>query len=212
MKPKRTSQQRQGSIGLNAFELFVNRELGWVFRPVHQECDFGIDGYLDVVDNGEVTGASLAVQIKCGKSYISKKTLGGIRYDGEIKHLNYYTNLRMPVLLIVFDEKGESGYWVVFQAEKSIPAQSADRWWIEIPQKNILQASVEAEWRTIAGPIIDVNDYIQDESAHYEFNNIATNLIVGIEKKACNSMRYNIALSMATKAYQNSTDDVRETR
>jgi hypothetical protein len=44
--------------------LFVNRELGWVFRPVHQENYFGIDGYIDVVESGEITGASLAVQIK----------------------------------------------------------------------------------------------------------------------------------------------------
>ena len=145
MNPKRTRQQAQGNIGSAAFELFVNRDLGWVFRPVHQEYDFGIDGYIDVIDNGEVTGASLAVQIKCGKSYIAKKTPGGIRYDGEIKHLNYYSNLRVPVLLVVFDENGENGHWVVFQLEKSLPAKSDDRWWIEIPETNILQASVEAE-------------------------------------------------------------------
>lgn len=183
MNPKRTHQQTQGNIGSASFELFVNRELGWIFRPVHQEYDFGIDGYIDIVESGEVTGSSLAVQLKCGKSYISKKTIGGIRYDGEIRHLNYYSNLRAPVLLVVLDEKGENGYWVQFRLDRTLPAQSSDRWWIEIPERNVLSPSVQDEWRNIAGPTFDIKDQIQKEWARHELTSLATNLVVGIEKE-----------------------------
>lgn len=183
MNPKRTSQQTRGNIGSAFFELFVNRDLGWMFRPVHQEHDFGIDGYIDVVDAGEVTGASLAVQIKCGTSYVEKRTSGGIRYEGEIKHLNLYSNLRHPVLLIVLDEKGENGWWVPFRLDKSLPTNSPDRWWIEIPDTNVLSSAVATEWKGIAGPTIDVEDRAQEQWAQYELHSFATNLVVGIEKE-----------------------------
>lgn len=183
MNPKRTVQQLRGSIGATAFELFVNRELHWIYRPVHQENDFGIDGYIDIVDDGEVTGAGLAVQIKCGETYIAKRTPGGgIRFDGEIKHLNYYSNLRQPVLLIVLNENGGDGHWVQFQLEKTLPSNSPDRWWIEIPDSNKLTSSVSGIWERIAGPIVDMTAAFEAEWANYRFNDICTELIVAIRK------------------------------
>lgn len=182
MNPKRTQQHKQGSIGSAAFELFVNRELGWIFRSVHQENDFGIDGYIDVVEDGKITGASLAVQIKCGESYFAKKTEYGIRYEGFIKHLNYYYNLRNPVLLVVLDENGENGRWVLFRLEKTVSANSDDRWWIEIPNKNILKASVKKDWLRLSGPTIDIKRGIQTEWAMDKVLSFSTDLCVGIEK------------------------------
>lgn len=183
MNPKRTRQQKMGNVGSASFELFVNRELGWVFRQVHQENDFGIDGYIDIVEAGKVTGASSAVQIKCGKSYVSKQTSGGIRYEGSIKHLNYYSNLRHPVLLVVLDEKGENGWWVLFQLEKTQPSHSPDKWWIEIPMRNILAPTVRNEWQRLAGPTFDFEDAIQEEWDRDKIHSLATNLVVGIEKE-----------------------------
>jgi hypothetical protein len=189
MNPKRTIQQTRGSIGTAAFDLFVNRDLGWIFRPVHQENDFGIDGYLDIVDQGQVTGKGLAVQVKCGSSYVAKKTSGGIRYDGEIKHLNYYMNLPQPTILIVLDEHGTNGVWAHFELEKTLPADSQDRWWMEIPDSNVLDASVAPHWLKIAGPILDKTHEFEEEWARDRFNSKCTNLIVALEKEsvvACN--------------------------
>jgi hypothetical protein len=86
-------------------------------------------------------------------------------------------------LLIVLDEKSENGHWVHFRLERTLPAQSADRWWIEIPEGNVLSSSVQAEWRNIAGPTFDVTDQIQKEWALHELTSLATNLVVGIEKE-----------------------------
>ena len=184
MNPKRTIQQLRGTVGAVSFELFVTRELAWVYRPVHQENDYGIDGYIDIVEDGEVTGAGLAVQIKCGQSYVRKRTTGGIRYDGEIKHLNYYANLRQPVLLIVLDANGENGHWVEFELNKTLPSDSPDRWWIEIPSANVLSSIVSSSWSAIAGPTIDMMPAFQAEWSSHQFNDICTNLIVAIRKDA----------------------------
>lgn len=182
MNPKRSRQQTQGNVGVAAFELFVTRELGWIFRHVHQESDVGIDGYIDVVDDGIVTGASLAVQIKCGKTYIGKKSSGGIRYEGEIRHLKFYNNLRSPVLLIVLDDRGENGLWTLFQLENTMPTRSDSSWWTEISRRNRLEASVKSEWKAIAGPTFDFKDNFRQEWASHELNSLATNLIVGLDK------------------------------
>lgn len=182
MNPKRSLQQLRGSVGAAAFELFVNRELKWIYRPVHQENDFGIDGYIDVIESNKVTGASLAVQIKCGLSYMSKKSHGGMRYEGEIKHLNYYCNMRQPVLLIVLDENGENGRWIQFQLEKTLPSNSPDKWWIEIAQANTLTSTVAPIWKEIAGPTFDMTAAFEAEWANYKLNSWSTNLIVAIRK------------------------------
>lgn len=74
--PKQNNRQLTGSKGESFFAYFTNSELGWIYRPVPQESDFGVDGYIDIVNDGNVTGKSIAVQIKCGDSYISKQSQG----------------------------------------------------------------------------------------------------------------------------------------
>ncbi|OWO71930.1 hypothetical protein B2J67_15995, partial [Vibrio cholerae] len=68
--PKYQANQEVGNTGEAFFEHFVTKELGCIYRKVHREHDFGIDGYIDIVNNGVVSGRSVAVQIKCGDSYI----------------------------------------------------------------------------------------------------------------------------------------------
>lgn len=188
--PKRTEQQRRGEIGAAAFDLFVNRELGWIFRPVNQQHDFGIDGFVDVVQDGELTGASLAIQIKCGSSYLAKRTEGGIRYDGQIKHLNYYTNIKHPVILVVLDEGGVAGFWCEFTLERTMPGSTDDRWWIEIPESNTLDSAVRDSWLAIAGPTWDFTAEIHQEWETDRAISCATHLVYGISKLdvlACNT-------------------------
>ncbi len=62
--PKRNLSAQTGRVGETYFQYFVAQELGWIFRPVHREDDFGIDGYIDIVEDETVTGRSLAVKIK----------------------------------------------------------------------------------------------------------------------------------------------------
>lgn len=181
--PKRTISQVRGNIGSASFELFVNRDLNWIFRPVHQEHDFGIDGYIDIVENGEVTGASIAVQIKCGESYLSKKTLGGYRYEGSIKHLNFYENIQESVILIILNADGREGWWAEFKLSKTLPGNNEDTWWLEVPEQNKLSSKVSTFWAEIAGPVQDHSETIQKQWLRDHLYSVSTNLIYGINKK-----------------------------
>jgi len=157
--PKQTQSQQVGRSGEAYIERFITGELGWVYRPVHRESDFGIDGFVDVVTNGCVTGRGLAVQIKCGDSYVSKTTDGGIRYEGSNRHLNYYLNHSIPVVLVVLSSNCDEGYWVKFDMART--NRTSTGWWIEIPRKNLLDQSVAVLWSQIAGPAEDYSEQVQ---------------------------------------------------
>ena len=159
--PKQSSSQKIGRLGEAFFEYFISSVLGWVYRPVHQESDFGIDGYIDIFnDSGTATGKSIAVQIKCGDSYLSKNSQGGIKYKGNKKHLNYYLNLQIPVVLVVISSDCSQGFWVEFDIEKTI--ESSSGWWIEIPKKNRLDITAKNFFADLAGDSKDFSEEIQN--------------------------------------------------
>lgn len=118
--PIRNESQEVGRKGEIFFENFITTEFEWIYRPVHQETDNGIDGYVDIVIDGYVTGQYIAVQIKTGKSYLKNRTKYGIKYYVGKKHINYYKNNPAFVLLIVIDIDTKKMYWELFDFEKII--------------------------------------------------------------------------------------------
>jgi len=157
--PKQSTHQKTGRVGETFFEHFVTNVLSWIYRPVHQESDFGIDGYIDILKDGNVTGKSIATQIKCGNSYISKKSNGGIKYEGKNKHLNYYLNLQIPIILIVLSDDCSKAFWVLFDIQKTFGSKSG--WWIEVPKKNKLDINVKEILSRLAGESRDYSEEIQ---------------------------------------------------
>lgn len=156
--PKYGKSQSVGKVGESFIDSFVHQKLGWIYRSVHQESDFGIDGYIDIVTDENVTGQTIGIQIKCGDSYFNKRTGGGIRYEGENKHLNYYLNCLFPIVLVVLNGDCSKGKWVEFNANITSPSKSG--WWIEIPDKNALDMSVKDDWELVAGPVSDNSEKI----------------------------------------------------
>lgn len=113
--------------GVNFVATVINDKLGWIFRKNNNETDYGIDGFIDIVtEEGEVTGQSFAVQIKSGASFFKHKTSNGFVYFGEAKHLNYYRNQQLPLLLIIFSPVDNVCLFVMF-SEQAIEA-SGDGW------------------------------------------------------------------------------------
>lgn len=160
--PKRTDSQATGEIGVNIVSLKVRIELGWEFRRTPQESDFGIDGYIDVVtEDGHVTGKSLAVQIKTGASYFKPgPDEWHWRYDGELKHLNYYYNHPSPVLLFLVDPNSSQVWWrrfVVYETEKS-----GSGWTTEIPKANLLNRDSKRPLEFIVGSAEDYLDHMKE--------------------------------------------------
>jgi len=152
--PKLTDSVRTGKIGLDAVSHIVNDDLRWLFRVIPGENDFGIDGHLDIVlGDGSVTGQSIAVQIKCGESYLREKTAMGYVFHGENKHLNFYLNSQLPVLIILCDPDTRKCYWELVEAEKTEATRGG--WKLIVPFSQILSAQSKDSLLNIVGPPAD---------------------------------------------------------
>jgi hypothetical protein len=164
--PKLVRGKQTGEAGVNAVSTIVNDKLKWIFRRVNLEHDFGIDGYMDIVEeNGSVTGQSIAVQIKAGQSFFTTKTATGFTYYGEDKHLNYYLNLPMPLLLVLYDPGKHRCYWTQFDVRRTERARSG--WKITVAKNSILSEASKAELLAMVGPAVDHHDAIR---AHWALN------------------------------------------
>jgi hypothetical protein len=168
------SRQRQiGEAGVNAVASLVNDNFKWIFRRVGGETDYGIDGYIDVVtDTGGVTGQAIAVQIKTGASFFRVKSPNGFVFYGEAKHFNYYVNLAVPVLIILYDEKIGKLYWQQFDPKRTEPTSKG--WKIEIPKySNLLTA--KSDLLEIVGPVSELSEEIK---VHWALNDALTTEVV----------------------------------
>ena len=158
--PQRTAAQATGEQGITIFALLVQRELGWQFRRTPQESDFGIDGYIDIVTpEGYVTGKSLAVQIKTGASYFSEMSAGAWVYRGNVKHLNYYINAGLPVLLVLVHPDREAAWWRVFDAYET--DRSGNDWIIGIPPRNEVTSASRHSLEALAGAATDYLPHLE---------------------------------------------------
>jgi hypothetical protein len=115
--PKHLNSNKTGRIGLSILTKIVEKELGWVVRVNHQEDDFGVDAFLDIIIDGYITGKSIAVQVKSGASYLVELNSEHWKFRGEKKHLNYYLNHDVPVLIILVDIENEIAYWELCKVE-----------------------------------------------------------------------------------------------
>src|SRR4051812_24554910 len=99
-----------GKAGVIYVERIVN-EQGSVFRPVHQEDDFGIDGYIELVDSEIASGQIIAVQIKSGDSYLSEDK-DHFEVSVDERHLKYWREFMLPVILICYSPSKDAAAWV----------------------------------------------------------------------------------------------------
>ncbi|QPB81547.1 DUF4365 domain-containing protein [Pseudoalteromonas rubra] len=93
---------------------------GYIFRE-QSVSDYGIDAQIEVVQDGEVTGKLIALQIKSGKSQFKEKTAEGYIFRGDREHLDYWLNHSLPVLVVLCDIDNKVCYW------QAVTAQSITR-------------------------------------------------------------------------------------
>jgi hypothetical protein len=159
--PKANLSRFVGNAGVNRISQIINDEFRWIFRKVSQEEDFGIDGFADVVtEGGHVTGQSVAIQIKHGSSYLSQQTESHIVFNGDLKHLNYYHNISMPLLVIISDPNGHA-YWKEFDLLDT--AKTKTGWRMEIPKSNILSSASKANILELLPHFEDVSQIVEQE-------------------------------------------------
>lgn len=111
---KRISPEKvTGKIAVNAVRDFFERN-SQVYLEVDQSNDYGKDAYIDLAENGEVTGLVIAVQVKGGQSYRRDSTYY-IRYSSSDRNL--WVDSSVPVFGIVHDEERSCLHWVNLTSE-----------------------------------------------------------------------------------------------
>lgn len=108
--PKWKSNKITENKGIIFLENIVNQN-GSIFRSVPGDKDTGIDGFVEFVDNENVKGELIAVQVKSGDSFYNKKNREFEIYVDE-EWLRYWDNYMLPVILIFYSPTYEKGAWV----------------------------------------------------------------------------------------------------
>jgi hypothetical protein len=106
--PQYTGQARSGNIAADRFGLWV-REQGHIWRPEHQENDFGVDGEAELAGH-VVSGLLVKAQVKGIKSAAFNSD-GRLKVPVKHRTLNYWTILRLPVVAILVDHATKRMYW-----------------------------------------------------------------------------------------------------
>lgn len=165
--PKYIKSNKTGRKGLNILTRIIESEFGWIVRPNHQEDDFGIDAFLDVIIDGFVTGKSIAVQIKSGNSYLQEIDDDYWQFIGKKKHLNYYLNHDIPVLIILVDEQKEVAYWEICKIEY-VNLQTT-QWTMPIPKNQQLLFNQKEK---LLKHVPSTVDYVSQLSEYWKDNRL----------------------------------------
>lgn len=164
--PKVNKKNFTSDSGVNFVATIVNDELGWIFRKNNNETDYGIDGYIDIVTKeGEVTGQSFAVQIKSGTSFFKQKSRNGFIYHGEPKHLNYYRNQQLPLLLIIYSPTDKKCLFGLFNELAIEPSGSG--WKLNIKNDDVFGAQSKD---TLLNALPPLKEGIGQLKEHWAFN------------------------------------------
>lgn len=129
-------------IGVYSVAKIFSENLGWIFReqPI---SDFGIDGFVEIAKNSSnlrdkiPTGRLIGVQIKSGKSFFKESDNDHFIFRGIKKHLSYWLNHSIPVIIVLYDKETNSGYWE--SVNQSTVRLTNKSFKIEIPKKNLLE-------------------------------------------------------------------------
>lgn len=147
--PNYAISDETGDLGIDLVSLQVRRFFSWIFRE-QQKNDLGIDGHIEIVDeNREGTGRLIALQVKAGDSYFKNETDSGYFFYGKNKHLKYWLQHSLPVIIVLCDPKKDICYWVPV-TESGIEYTDSG-WKILVPKKQILNEASKNKLISIAG-------------------------------------------------------------
>ncbi len=146
--PATTDEDIQGRTGVHLVGLKVHQYLKWIFRE-KPTSDIGIDGEIELRSpSGESHGRLIAVQIKCGPSYLREQTSNSIVYRGDYKHLRYWSNYAVPVIVVLCDPVESICWWQAVDMQRIHFHEKG--WSLEVEKKNVLGESATEALTTVA--------------------------------------------------------------
>jgi hypothetical protein len=179
--PKTTSSALSGEAGVALVTQRFLLDFGWLLRRTHHEHDFGIDGHVDIInESGEVTGRQFAVQIKYGSSYFEGASLTTIPCRGQLKHLNYYLNYPMPVILLLAEPGSTDIFWA--HVHPSQTRRVGKSWAINIPRSQKLTTSSRVALEAIVGPSQDHSSALEQYWRENEFLGQFSSVLLGVSR------------------------------
>jgi hypothetical protein len=147
---------------VNKVESFFIEKFNWIVREQFV-ADYGIDMQLEIKDDNKATGVLIALQIKGGNSHCRKDKDDNFIYRGELRHLEYWNNHSLPVMLIWHNTDNKKLYWQKVSIKSPNINILEKGWNLKIPKNNILSADIKDE---IINKCFDLNRYeiIQEEN------------------------------------------------
>jgi hypothetical protein len=187
--PKQNINSILGEQGLTIVKGIVERDLNWIFRKNHQENDYGIDAFIDLTTEiRQVTGKSIALQIKTGQSYFKERNSIGWIYRGEIGHLNYYLNHQIPVLILLVNEINNKVNWCLCDANKT--EQAGNNWKITVPFNQELNINSKVLLGNYVSPVIDYASPLQNFWDQNKFLKDLGRIVFIVDKQTIIDKRY----------------------
>lgn len=153
MKAKQTERTERRGVALvmGAFE-----DLGFAFRE-QAESDYGVDGHAELIDSEQPTGQLLGVQIKTGESYLSECTEKAIVFRTDAKHVDYWLNHVLPMIVCLCDVDNQTIYWQAVTDETAISTGRGYRF--NIPLTQILNVSAVPQLTDLLTPLVSPDRY-----------------------------------------------------
>lgn len=135
---KYNSEER---IGVYSVAKIFTQNLKCIFReqPIN---DFGIDAFVEITTFGldlkstTPTGRLIGVQIKSGESYFKELKDDHIVFRGSKKHMNYWLNHSIPVIVVIYDKITDTAYWQ--EINKTTVILTGKSFKLRIPKQNLL--------------------------------------------------------------------------
>lgn len=164
--PKTKESKITERKGLRILQEIIEEELSWFFRENHLEDDYGIDGFFDIIsERGQVTGKTISFQLKTGRSYLNEENEIGFVFRSDNKHLNYYSNYDLPVLIILVDPVKRIAYWEKFDVSKT--ENAGNSWKMTIPKNKFLNIKSKESLLKFISP---VTDYVAQMEKEWQIN------------------------------------------
>jgi tetratricopeptide (TPR) repeat protein len=134
------------NMGVGAAQVEFSR-WGWAFRTQYVK-DYGIDAHAEPFDDPhQPSGRLLALQIKSGDSYFREETADGWWYRGENRHLRYWLNHVLPVLIVIYDVNCSTLYWQQVTEDRVV--YTDEGWKILIPRDQVVSVEAAEQLRAI---------------------------------------------------------------
>lgn len=136
---KYNSEER---TGIYSVAKIFTENLKWIFRE-QPTNDFGIDAFVEItmlslnLKEYVPFGKLIGIQIKSGKSYFKEAKEEHFVFRGSKKHLTYWLNYCMPVILIIYDKEMNVAYWQEVNSSTVIITQNSFK--INVPKRNVLK-------------------------------------------------------------------------